>query len=220
MITSATRIATEQTSALFCAGCQKFFSIEQGEMLVESFQVQCDACGKTTYSAECAGAAIRAQDAHLIDEEAVLSTTWFHVSARADWATDILEPTAYQRGYRYAGESTLMVHLGSIEATKDRARHLSGEDTFAEAFYLYEVRLAPETLVGSAIMADEGNSWPEVTALCGASERGCNYERFVVGATRYINSFEAAGSISIITDAPSVQVISRIQIHPLSFMPI
>jgi hypothetical protein len=69
------------------------------------------------------------------------------------------------------------------------------------------------------VVEDEGESWPEVTAQCGTTARGRAYERFIVGANRYVNSYEAYGSISVLVDAPSVQVISSVQVDPYDFSP-
>jgi hypothetical protein len=117
METTSIRIAPVGSSVFFCDredSCAQFFSIEQGELLKQSIAVTCSDCGAKCSSAELAGAGVRPEETHLLDAQTALETSWFHISARANWKTDILEETVYNPAHNRVGHSTLMVHLGTL----------------------------------------------------------------------------------------------------------
>lgn len=161
----------------------------------------CYHCGEYT-SVQHFYVDLRAGEEKYLDDSVTLNSNWYHISKQADWANSV------QQGGREHFEDGIMVHVGSKEAALDRLRDIRRVDMDVDDYYLHEVRLAPNTELSPNVMRDE-DYWP-----ARGSEAG-TYEHFGIssaGATRYVNGFEAPGTISLITNGKRIQPVTSIRL--------
>jgi len=194
------RIAPAGVRGVYCTGCNHYFTETDYQTIVATNEAavadtyKCVHCGQPQWTGTV-GIDMRHEDARLLDDEVCRTTPWFHVTNRKNWFESINQ---YQNG------GLPLVHLGTREAAMDRMRDLRREHakttpTEPEGdYYLYEVRLRPETKMALGITEDFDDDWPKNTAEATESER---YPFFnAMGVTRYLNRYEAQGSISLLAN--------------------
>jgi hypothetical protein len=173
---------------LNCASCKKM--VKDG-----SFSYN-----KNAFAGEVCPVRIASRSAHLMRKEEVPQERWFHATKRSNWAEVIQSASASERG-------GLMVHLGNRETAMERAK-----DTFwNRRFYLYEVSIAPDARVLDGIVDDE-NSWPAFKDEMEGED--AQFPEFIdADAIRYVNRYEAPGSISLLVDATKLTVKKKLFTH-------
>lgn len=185
-------VAPEGMSALRCAVCQEFITLAQETMLETAQSTPCLDCGEEMYryEMECA---IRTQDAPILDARVAKATTWYHATTRTHWMKDLL-----------SGKDIPWVHIGSLEAARDRAR-VGGTGEIVKDHFLYRLRLKPEATINPHIFRDE-NDWPDHVGQTGLGwDSRMNY----ANANRYLNTFEAPGSISLLIDPRVLEITGK-----------
>jgi len=173
-----------------------------------SFGLNCTSCkkmvkdgafsyNKNAFAGEVCPIRVVSRSAHLMNKEEVPQERWFHATKRGNWAEAIQSASTSERG-------GLMVHVGDRETAMERAK-----DTFwNRTFYLYEVSIAPDTHILDGIVDDE-NSWP--TFKEEMEGEAANFPEYVgVDAVRYVNRYEAPGSISLLVDATKLTVKKKL----------
>lgn len=109
--------------------------------------------------------------------------TWYHATTHENWGTDIIS-------------SGLSVHLGTKETAIALMKARKGSLKTPFAFDLYEVTLDTASTVSNVVCPDLVTAWSsdswELVELT-----GCDF-------VRYVNSYENAGSISLIGDSANI----------------
>ena len=169
---------------LFCLNC--------GEGSYEDYVSDGYTRRKGRFELEAADLHIAAHAKKFLNKKVVTKQTWFHSTFMEDWATAIVSSE---------NEGGLVVHLGTREAAKERAT-----DTLMDEYYLYEVTLNSDVVVSDSIMEDD-NYWPDRMN----EVQGDDHAEFQgVDAVRYVNRYEAPGSISLAINANRITVKKRI----------
>jgi len=145
------------------------------------------------------GIDMRYEEARLLDDDTCRDTSWFHATDLGNWFEDINQ---------LRNGALPLVHLGTREAAADRMRNLhekhaqTSSDALGKEYYLFEVQVKPQTSVAPGITVDL-NCWPKNTTQARDNKA---YSCFSAeGITRYLNGYEAPGSVSLLAN-PSVLV--------------
>lgn len=126
----------------------------------------------------------------LLDEETVKAVTWFHATNVYNW----LEEVSFDYGEDDDDMIRPYVHLGSKEASLElgKWKYLEENDDDDDMFYLWQVTLNVEAILGDGVLEDNNDWFYDVTESA----------RKTLGADaiRYLNKWESAGSISLLAD--------------------
>lgn len=137
---------------------------------------------------------IEAESAALLAKDEVLSQRFYHVTHQADWLSWLEEG------------SVPLVHIGTKRSAGERGDCLASYSV--KDLYLYEVTLPPDTVIADDVLEDE-NDWP-----LSVEKLAHWYKLPPVNAMRYVNFFEAPGSISLLVDPRKIDIVSR-EIFPV-----
>lgn len=144
------------------------------------------------------------EDAELLSSvDAVRSRTWFHATKKHKWLPELRRTWDEESGAK-------LIHVGSYEAAVERALVMQHLDYLnhmdsSEDWSIHEVRLAADTIVSDEIMWDDNDAAPEwETDEVSFLYPGYSFK----GVTRYVNSFELPGSISLLVNSRRIRVKS------------
>lgn len=185
-----------ESSPVRCMECDAYITSEQEDYIFRSRYIENDMCLQCGHwlDEDSVIADIHPTSEYLLDIQNAKDEFWFHATNRADWMGDLLEDTSDEDG------SLPLVHVGTYDAAlnimSDKYAGLYSGST--ELAYLYRVRLAPGAVIDPVLYEDE-NLWPDRT-----NEIGCDANAF-----RYVNRWEATGSISMLVD-PEHLIIDRV----------
>lgn len=168
-------------STMRCLECDSYITHRQEDAIVRFLETDergCYGCGAKLYHHTVA-VDIRPTSERFLDAANVKNSIWYHATYRKDWINDLLNGRE--------GNSYPLVHLGTKEAavTILSDRYIHRDDWI----YFYSVRLAPTAVVDPMLYEDE-NMWPNRT-----DNLESNANTF-----RYVNRYEATGSISLLMD--------------------
>lgn len=180
------------SSPVRCIGCDTYITSEQEDYIFRSRDIeddQCHNCGNDLQE-DTVIADIHPSSEHLLDMDNAKAAFWFHATNRSDWMGDLLE-------YKDVDEDSVpLVHVGTLDAALNIMADKYSRTT--DLTYLYRVRLAPDAVIDTELYEDE-NFWPDRTSeICGPDN-----------AFRYVNRWEATGSISMLVD-PEYLIIDRV----------
>jgi len=185
-------IAPEGFSGGYCEHCGSFFTKEYLYKTNWHGIYNCANCGEGSF-AESMPVGIEYDSQRFLDTQNVRDEIWYHSTVVADW----------EGGLKSTGRIP-MVHLGTVEAASVRANFTGNFfiDDGAPQVYMYAVRVKGGALVSPRLLTDENDEAPYFTD----SDAG-EYE--MQGLTRYVNKFEAQGTISLIANPESFEVVER-----------
>jgi hypothetical protein len=180
------------SSTVRCCDCDTYLTAEQEDYIFRHRDIedaQCHNCGADLQE-DTVIADIHPDSAHLVDMGNAKDAFWFHATNRSDWMGDLLE-------YKDTDEDSVpLVHVGTLDAALNIMADKYSRTT--DLTYLYRVRLAPNAIIDTELYEDE-NFWPDRTSeICGSEN-----------AFRYVNRWEATGSISMLVD-PEYLIIDRV----------
>lgn len=150
----------------------------------------------------------------------VRKSHWFHVTARKNW----LEKAQSGLGVDEEEGEVLglsFVHVGSKEAAMHRLRDLVVENrqrtSKPSTYYLYEVKLAPETPVNPHVLEDVIDGWPEVIVpepkpdadVHGRVDWKIQQQYQPDGVSAYVNRYEAPGTVSLIANPTKLVQVAQ-----------
>jgi hypothetical protein len=187
-------LAPRGASALRCE-CGRHLLKKSEPVILALEGVFCPACSKR-YSHPCHPVTtVLETSAYALTKQGVRSATWLHATWGEEW-----DQLASRR-------PAAMVHIG----TKNAAMHDRIARDVWSPFYVFEVRLRTRTPVADEIFADVDDwtvEWPK------SSKR--LPKAMVNGANRYVNSWEAPGSISLLVPAGHLRVtkVRRVEREP------
>lgn len=137
--------------------------------------------------------------AHLLDKENAMNNIWFHTTTRENWEAKIKNPQ---------DSKVPFVHAGTFEAAMERF-----EDQKNVYGWVYELRMAPDCELADDVYVDldRWDYWAD-----GIFEPEDREQEKPKHALRYVNRWEAAGSISLMLDPRKMEVVA---VHPIGAHP-
>jgi len=121
-----------------------------------------------------------------LDVEEVRKATWYHATVNSEWLEDL--------------DEDFEVHLGTENAAFDRAiTNYAPHNDYKESFFLYEVRIKPDSLISEEIKKDE-------------NEESISDDKENI--IRYINRWEDAASISLAAPSNQIEIIGKKLVKP------
>jgi hypothetical protein len=160
-----------------------------------SWMLVCQYCGKqtkTTFGIEDSYVDVESRSAKLLEDNAAKTTHWFHVTTRENWVKEIA--TVGEKG-------TYLLHAGTREAATERAK--DSIRTEGTVYYMHELVLNEDAVLAPHVLYDE-NNWPMYDSRH-TEEWDEEIHRY--DAARYVNTWEAPGSISILVKGTKVRVV-------------
>ncbi|MEN2744636.1 hypothetical protein [Sinomonas halotolerans] len=169
-----------------------------------------------------------AQDDPAHGDSVVRDTFWYHTSTHANWPDREFDPTASITDItkrrlqqirpdgtgleRWAAQQkSKALHLGTYEAAiENMLRRMTDQNDADKQFYLYRVRLRPNTTIEPGVHKERANIAGDVQ-LAELGEPG-------VGVLRYVNTFEDPSSISLAVTLDSILAVQMLPI-PLTTNP-
>lgn len=155
---------------------------------IETDERECRNCGIELYH-HTVIVDILPTSERFLNTASVKNSVWYHATDRENWMSDLLD----DRHGTYP-----LVHVGTKEAaiTILSDRYVSRDDWV----YFYTVKLAPTAVVDDSLYEDV-NMWPIRThELAGSGN-----------IFRYVNRYEATGSISLLVD-PRELIVERVEV--------
>lgn len=189
----AWEISPEGSTGANCK-CGAYLTRTQTEQL--SWQsIKCTVCqARINNFSELNAPSISHESRVFLDDEEVRKASWFHITTDPEWASNVSE-----------NADLPVIHVGSENAAQDRLTMIQDDLSYDAKAYMYEVRLKPELGIIPEVHGDGNDFQPKL-----ARERD-EYERGKV--TRYVNSWEDAGSISLLIEGNMFSVVSRKEIN-------
>lgn len=189
-------VAAKGGTALSCPRCSHQLSLQdEDDVYTNRFLCQ---CGYVANDVAKLNVSVLPSSERFMKDRNVRSASWYHMTMRSNWREGILD----------AGSDgdTVMVHLGTLESAMRRALDVTYGDYVAsdhDAWTLHEVKLNRRVEVAPKLGQDEVNGFPRT-----AREAKSNEVYSAVGVTRYLNLYEIAGSVSLLANARSFEVVS------------
>lgn len=173
-------------SVYFCFTCYRRLPHSEAYSQV-NWEVLCE-CGAKVQDG-LAGITLKAGVEKFFHSPAVLEEEWYHYTAHPTWETFLAPANAAAR----------VVHLGTREAALDRQHH-----TQNRAGALYRLRIRSDAQVAEEILdEDPFNQMDAPLVSSGGVQKGV----LVSGVTRYLNSYEDPGSMSLIANPRLLEVV-------------
>jgi hypothetical protein len=125
-----------------------------------------------------------------LDANKAKEAIWYHATNRKNWMADLLDYDI--------SDGFPLVHVGIVDAAINIMddQYVGSDDWI----YLYKVKLSPTAVLDPELYEDE-NMWPVRTK---------NIEDVPANAFRYVNRYEATGSISLLVD-PRELIIESVE---------
>lgn len=170
-------------STLRCVECGTYLTHRQEAYVVrfrDCDERSCRGCGKKLlHNTRGLMTDIHPASEHLLNATTAKDAVWYHATNRANWMADLLDYDA-RDGFP-------LVHVGILDAAINiMSDQYVGSD---EWVYLYKVKLSPTAVLDPSLYEDE-NMWPARTIDITVASN----------AFRYVNRYEATGSISLLVD--------------------
>lgn len=180
------QLAPEGFSGLYCLNCRTYLTHEEKDTLTNNSEgMQCPKC-RTQIYLELMGVDIEASEAPLLTDEVVRRRSWFHVTSNPNWMDKVLETGDEDE------QDQILVHVGSKQATVDRLRDLAKYSK--GTYYLYELKIADDARIAPSLFTDDEDACPGKVR----DVKKSGYE--ARGVTRYVNAYEAPGTISLLAN--------------------
>jgi hypothetical protein len=165
--------------------------------------VECDLCEGDTHEGSIT---VTPSSAHLLSQDAVRETVWFHATYVEDW----FEKISTGHGMEREDGDFLYVHVGSEDAARDIAKYkyFDGYSFSDEPIVmLYQVKLKTGAKLSSRVVNDN-ETWRDFGSVVEGSKEAIGGD-----AVRYLNRWESPGSISLLVDARQLELVGVEQIH-------
>lgn len=201
----ATKMVMSETAAspLMCVNCNTVLSEKDAYNTIKDEDYNefyyCS-CGKAS-SLERLEVFILPTSMHLLDKKTAMDNIWFHATSREGWETKVKTPQNL--------DTVPYVHAGTMEAAMERF-----EDQRNSYGWIYELRLTSDCELADGVYADL-NKW-DYWVDEGIFEPEDIHENHHKHALRYVNRWEATGSISVLLDPRKMEVVA---VHPIGAHP-
>jgi hypothetical protein len=180
-------------STMRCIECGTYLTHAQESYVVrfrDCDERQCRGCGTKLLHLKGQITDIHPASEHLLDATTAKEATWYHATNRKNWMADLLDYDI--------SDGFPLVHVGIVDAAINIMddQYVGSDDWI----YLYKVKLSPTAVLDPELYEDE-NMWPVRTK---------NIEDVPANAFRYVNRYEATGSISLLVD-PRELIIESVE---------
>lgn len=178
-------------STMRCVECGTYITHRQEDSIVrflECDERECHGCGIELYH-HTVIVDILPTSERFLNAANVKNAIWYHATDRKNWMADLLDD----------GHGTYpLVHVGTKEAaiTILSDQYIKRDDWI----YFYTVKLAPTAVVAAPLFEDE-NMWPIRTHELNGTPN----------TFRYVNRYEATGSISLLVD-PRELIVEDVEV--------
>lgn len=196
-------------SAFRCGKCGNH--IAKGNERLSSYWlpevvVACDICG----DAQKGTITVVPSSAHLLQPDAVKETVWYHATYVEDW----FEKVSTGHGMKREAADFLYIHVGSEEASRD----LAGSKYFThpepdERIMLHQLKLKADAVLADSILNDI-ETWWDYSSVTEETRKAIGGD-----VVRYLNRWEAPGSISLLVDARQLELVSVEELHNPTLLP-
>jgi len=189
--------------AVRCPLCLTPLSTEDSKEF-GNHQVECAKCHTTLQPSYKLGnyhrveLGIRAKHLKYLDTAGVKGDFWYHITINPNWGEDLRRAKGVNNGKPF-------VHLGQPSTLLDRAYELENRH-HEQPIYVYKVRIKPQAKISNKWNPDTDGIHPEDTN--DLSGRYSGYSATEVN--RYINAWEDAGTVSLMTVMDNIQVLERL----------
>jgi len=210
-------IGTETDYSTRCIDCGMGYSDEIMDKMCQIFNlgktVNCRKCGKTYSNIAEFEIWVRHDAAKFFNVDTVRKTRWFHATDNPNWFEEIRNGGNVKSDYY--GQGDVMVHLGIKDSALARAeqRHdefISCYGVEIPQWYLYEVELKTDIEIFPEMQDDE-DGFPSNSAAPEDMYTD-GFEWSPQGVTRYVNAFEQPGSISLLANAHTFNLVAQHEI--------
>lgn len=158
--------------------------------------VECDTCPGEVQQGSIT---VAPDSVQFLQASAVKDAVWYHATYVDDWFNRVTT------GQGMEGEDGdfLYIHVGSEQAARDIAR-----DKYFSAYggdldvVLYQVRLKADAVLSPDVVNDD-ETWRDFSSVTDETA-----ETMGGDAVRYLNRWEAPGSISLLVDARQLEFVS------------
>jgi predicted RNA-binding Zn-ribbon protein involved in translation (DUF1610 family) len=191
----STTAIEENLSAFTCGGCGTHATKEaEHQSIHENFadDVYCEECGFI----QSVVVTVEGDSLHLLDEDKAREAVWYHATDMKDWHEKV------STGWRMRPDEFLFAHVGTEKAARDIATKKYFQYNPEAVVYLYRITLKEGTVIADYI-ADDMMIWEGFDI---AHEE--SLETAEGDAVRYLNRWEAPGSISLLVNASKLEFMS------------
>jgi hypothetical protein len=163
--------------------------------------VKCDLCG----DGGPGSITVTPSSAHLLQEDAVRDTIWYHATYVEDWFEKVTTGHDMER----EDGNFLYIHVGSENAAREIANHKYFDSYGGDEpkVMLYQVKLKADASLSSRIVNDN-ETWRDFESVSEESKSAIGGD-----AVRYLNRWESPGSISLLVDARQLELVAVEQLH-------
>lgn len=180
------RVAQDHEESQRCNKCDGTFPLGVMDQIF-LYTYDCPSCGSRVYAHDnIKHLMVRAEAVPYFDEDYARNAIWYHA-------------TSYENWFETAHANRKMVHLGTHESAIDRFEHKKFE---GGNWFLYALKMRPGADLSPVVVPDDDSVAPEVYNHIGSDK---NYMHRV---TRYVNAYEAPGSISLVAALSEFEQIS------------
>lgn len=179
-------------SSFACAECGTHPTREQETRIIaEGFpkEMHCVECD----SLRAIQVTVCPKSVHLLDETEARSMVWYHATNVADWHEKV------STGYEMEDGEFVFAHIGTKEAARDIATSKYFRYDKKAEVYLYQITLK-ETATLASYIADDETVWSDFEIADKTSLAAAKAD-----AVRYLNRWEAPGSISLLVNASMLE---------------
>lgn len=194
--TSNIKVAPEGYIGLYCFSCDNYITNSLAEKVIHNHETKtapkCNHCNDKL-ELELMGVDLRYTEQKFLNPDNVKKTSWYHITTHPNWHDSITE--------NEDPHLTPMVHVGSKEAALDRLKDLRKWRSNENEYYLYEVKLTSDANINPNILNDENELAPSNVAQANKTKG------FNSGVNRYVNLYEAPGTISLCANPQQLTLI-------------
>jgi hypothetical protein len=191
---NAWEISPEGSTGANCK-CGAYLTRSQTEELCYQ-ATKCTVCQKRINNiSELAAPSISHDSKKFLDDDEVRKASWFHITTDPEWASNVSENAELP-----------VVHVGTESAAQDRLTMIQDDIRYGDKVYMYEIKLKPEIDIFPEVHGDGNDFQPKTANDRDKEERG--------KVLRYVNSWEDAGSISLMIEGNMFSVANRTEIDP------
>jgi hypothetical protein len=214
------QIAEPGKSGLVCPRCRYNLTHSEATAPVAA----CPSCKRRTPGHDSYNLRVIAEQASFLDAENIRTTRWFHATDVENWHETVTaidaseEVRSFQGDEEFVpGDYSLMVHLGTVDAALHRALDViacGADNAAARTWYIHEIVLNEDADIAPTICEDDNDVAPYYAIDCGDNNIFGTTGYSATGITRYLNRYEAPGSISLLAHPKSFHVVTTITIEP------
>lgn len=168
-------------SPYYCSTC--YTRLPKSDLYTAAtWRIDCPGCGESIEDM-FVGIALKVEDEPLLEKSEVHNRFWYHYTSRDDWEDQLNDGTSR------------LIHLGNQTAAIERERELRGQ---GENQRVFKIRVKPSAPVLTKIYDEDPQEIDEFKKAENVDEPAL---------IRYLNHYEDPGSISLLADAKTLEIV-------------